>query len=126
MVEVINFGCRLVKIVVPDRDGKMTDVCLGFDSMEDYARDNASLGAGCRPCYNRIKDGHFCLDGKEYQLAINNGSTICGGLIGYASKPWDAKIKDDKLILTMNSYDGEEGYPGNLTLSVTYGWSEGQ
>ena len=44
-VEVINFGCRLVKIVVPDRDGKMTDVCLGFDSMEDYARDNASLGA---------------------------------------------------------------------------------
>ena len=74
---------------------------------------------------NRIKDGHFCLDGKEYQLAINNGTNhLHGGLIGYASKPWDAKIKDDKLILTMNSYDGEEGYPGNLTLSVTYSWSE--
>ena len=124
-VEVINFGCRLVKIVVPDRDGKMTDVCLGFDSMEDYARDNASLGAVVGRVANRIKDGHFCLDGKEYQLAINNGSNhLHGGLIGYASKPWDAKIKDDKLILTMNSYDGEEGYPGNLTLSVTYGWSE--
>ena len=78
-VEVINFGCRLVKIVVPDRDGKMTDVCLGFDSMEDYARDNASLGAVVGRVANRI---------------------------------------------TMNSYDGEEGYPGNLTLSVTYGWSE--
>ena len=106
-VEVINFGC------------------LGFDSMEDYARDNASLGAVVGRVANRIKDGHFCLDGKEYQLAINNGSNhLHGGLIGYASKPWDAKIKDDKLILTMNSYDGEEGYPGNLTLSVTYGWSE--
>lgn len=70
------------KIVVPDRDGKMTDVCLGFDSMEDYARDNASLGAVVGRVANRIKDGHFCLDGKEYQLAINNGSNhLHGGLI---------------------------------------------
>jgi len=67
-VEVINFGCRLVKIVVPDRDRKMTDVCLGFDSMEDYARDNASLGAVVGRVANRIKDGHFCLDGKEYHV----------------------------------------------------------
>ena len=54
-VEVINFGCRLVKIVVPDRDGKMTDVCLGFDSMEDYARDNAS----CRPCCQSYQGRSF-------------------------------------------------------------------
>lgn len=59
-VEVINFGCRLVKIVVPDRDGKMTDVCLGFDSMEDYARDNASLGRSCPAVLpNRIKGRSF-------------------------------------------------------------------
>ena len=87
--------------------------------------DDASLGAVVGRVANRIKDGHFTLNGKEYQLAVNCGTNhLHGGLIGYASKPWDAKIKDDKLILTMISADGEEGYPGNLTLTVTYGWSE--
>lgn len=124
-VEVLNFGCRLVKIVVPDRNGKPTDVCLGMDTMSAYENDDASLGAVVGRVANRIKDGHFTLNGKEYQLAVNCGTNhLHGGLIGYASKPWDAKVKDDKLILTMNSADGEEGYPGNLTLTVTYGWSE--
>lgn len=124
-VEIINFGCRLVKIVVPDRSGDMTDICLGFDSIDGYEQDNASLGAIVGRVANRIKDGHFSLNGKEYQLAVNNGTNhLHGGLIGYGSKPWDAKIKDDRLILTMHSVDGEEGYPGNLTLSVTYGWSD--
>lgn len=124
-VEIINFGCRLVKIVVPDRSGDMTDICLGFDSIDGYEQDNASLGAIVGRVANRIKDGHFFLNGKEYQLAVNNGTNhLHGGLIGYGSKPWDAKIKDDRLILTMHSVDGEEGYPGNLTLSVTYGWSD--
>lgn len=124
-VEIINFGCRLVKIVVPDRSGNMTDICLGFDSIDGYEQDNASLGAIVGRVANRIKDGHFSLNGKEYQLAVNNGTNhLHGGLIGYGSKPWEAKIKEDRLILTMHSVDGEEGYPGNLTLSVTYGWSD--
>ncbi len=124
-VEIIDFGCRLVKIVVPDREGHLTDVCLGLDTIADYEKDHASLGAVIGRVANRIKDGRFSLNGKNYQLAINNGTNhLHGGLIGYASKPWDAKVKDDKLILTMNSADGEEGYPGNLTLTVTYGWSE--
>ncbi len=124
-VEIINFGCRLVKIVVPDRNGNMTDVCLGFSSMDNYANDNASLGAVVGRVANRIKDGSFSLHGKTYQLAVNNGTNhLHGGLIGYGSKAWEAKVKDDKLILTLHSEDGEEGYPGNLTLSVTYGWSE--
>lgn len=124
-VEILNFGCRLVKIVVPDRNGNPTDVCLGMDTMSAYENDDASLGAVVGRVANRIKDGHFTLNGKEYQLAVNCGTNhLHGGLIGYASKPWDAKIKDDKLILTMISADGEEGYPGNLTLTVTYGWSE--
>lgn len=124
-VEIINFGCRLVKIVVPDRSGNMTDICLGFDSIDGYEQDNASLGAIVGRVANRIKDGHFFLNGKEYQLAVNNGTNhLHGGLIGYGSKPWEAKIKDERLILTMHSVDGDEGYPGNLTLSVTYGWSD--
>ena len=124
-VEVIDYGCRLVKIVVPDRDGNMTDVCLGFDSIEDYEKDTASLGAVVGRVANRIKDGRFSLNGKDYQLAINNGTNhLHGGIIGYGSKPWESKIKDDKLVLTMHSPDGDEGYPGNLILTVTYGWSE--
>lgn len=124
-VEIINFGCRLVKIVVPDREGNMTDVCLGFNSMDGYANDNASLGAVVGRVANRIKNGHFSLHGKTYQLAVNNGTNhLHGGLIGYGSKTWDSKVKDDKLTLSLDSEDGEEGYPGNLTLSVTYGWSE--
>lgn len=124
-VEIINFGCRLVKIVVPDREGNMTDVCLGFNSMDGYANDNASVGAVVGRVANRIKNGHFSLHGKTYQLAVNNGTNhLHGGLIGYGSKTWDSKVKDDKLTLSLDSEDGEEGYPGNLTLSVTYGWSE--
>lgn len=124
-VEIIDFGCRLVKIVVPNRDGEFTDVCLGLDTIDGYENDSASLGAVVGRVANRIKDGHFSLNGKEYQLAVNNGSNhLHGGNIGYGSKLWDAKIKDDKLVLTMNSGDGEEGYPGNLTLTVTYGWTE--
>lgn len=124
-VEILNFGCRLVKIVVPNRKGEMTDVCLGFDTSESYEQDNASLGAVVGRVANRIKDGHFSLNGKEYQLAINNGSNhLHGGIVGYGSKCWDAAVKDDKLVLTMRSADGEEGYPGNLVLTVTYGWSE--
>lgn len=124
-VEILDFGCRLVKLVVPDRDGNMTDVCLGLDTAGGYVNDHASLGAVVGRVANRIKDGHFSLNGMEYQLAVNCGSNhLHGGTVGYASKVWDTKAKDDKLIFIMNSADGEEGYPGNLTLSVTYGWSE--
>lgn len=124
-VEILDFGCRLAKIVVPDREGNLTDVCLGFDAMDGYEQDDASLGAVVGRVANRIKDGRFSLNGKDYQLAVNNGSNhLHGGLIGYGSKDWEAAIKDDKLVLTLESADGEEGYPGNLTLSVTYGWSE--
>ncbi|MFR4351794.1 MAG: aldose epimerase family protein [Roseburia sp.] len=124
-VEIIDFGCRLVKIVVPDREGHMTDVCLGLDTIDGYEKDRDSLGAIVGRVANRIKNGHFSLNGKEYQLATNNGDNhLHGGRVGYGSRLWDAKIKDDKLILTLHSADGEEGYPGNLSLSVTYGWSE--
>lgn len=124
-VEILDYGCRLVKIVVPDKSGAFRDVCLGLDTIEDYAKDTASLGAVVGRVANRIKDGRFSLNGKDYQLAVNCGSNhLHGGIVGYSAKLWDAKIKDDKLILVMDSADGEEGYPGNLTLTVTYGWSE--
>lgn len=124
-VEIIDFGCRLVKIVVPDREGQFRDVCLGLDSIDAYTDDTASLGAVVGRVANRIKNGRFSLNGKDYHLAINNGTNhLHGGIVGYGVKVWDSKINDDKLVLTMHSADGEEGYPGNVILTVTYGWSE--
>lgn len=124
-VEITNYGCRLVKIAVLDREGVMTDVCLGYDTLDAYERDTAYLGAVCGRVANRIKNGRFSLNGKSYQLAINNGTNhLHGGLIGYSARVWEVSEHDDKLVFTIHSADGEEQYPGNLVLSVTYGWSE--
>lgn len=124
-VEILDFGCRLANIVVPDRNGNMTDICLGLATADDYKADSVSLGAVVGRVANRIKDGKFSLNGKDYSLAVNCGSNhLHGGLVGYDSKIWNSEIKDNRLVLTLHSADGEEGYPGNLTLSVTYGWTE--
>lgn len=124
-VEIIDFGCRLVKIMVPDRQGHLTDVCIGLDTIADYEKDTCYFGAIVGRVANRIKDGRFTLNGKDYQLATNDRTNhLHGGNIGYAHKVWEAKVKEDKLVFTMHSADGEEGYPGNLTLTVTYGWSD--
>lgn len=124
-IEVTDFGCRLVRIMVPDREGNLTDVCIGLDTLADYEKDTCYFGAVVGRVANRIKDGRFSLNGIEYQLATNDRTNhLHGGTIGYDSKVWEAKVKDDKLVFTMHSPDGEEGYPGNLTLTVTYSWSE--
>lgn len=124
-VDILDFGARIHKLVVPNHDGELTDVCLSVATMADYEADRAYYGAICGRVANRICKGKFTLNGVDYQLAINNNPNhLHGGLIGYSHKIWKSVIKDDKLILTMESPDGEENYPGNLTLSVTYSWSE--
>lgn len=124
-VEITDFGARLVRLAVPDRNGHLTDVCLGFDTISSYEKDTASLGAVCGRVANRIKNGRFSLHGKNYQLAVNNGPNhLHGGIVGYGSRLWAAETTENRLVLTMHSADGDEGYPGNLTLTVTYGWSE--
>lgn len=124
-VEITDFGARLVKLAVPDRNGSLTDVCLGFDSVESYEKDTASLGAVCGRVANRIRNGRFCLHGRTYQLAVNNGPNhLHGGIVGYGSRLWKAEMTNNRLVLSLNSADGDEGYPGSLTLTVTYGWSE--
>ena len=124
-IEIIDFGARIYKIAVPDKEGTLRDVCLGLTSLEDYEQETAYYGAICGRVANRIKEGRFSLNGVDYQLAINNGPNhLHGGAVGYSHKVWKSAIKDDKLVLTMESPDGEENYPGNLTLTVTYSWSE--
>jgi Galactose mutarotase and related enzymes len=119
---ITNFGGRLVSMMVPDREGKMTDVVLGYDNITDYLEIDGNYGATIGRFGNRIAKGKFTLDGTEYTLALNNnGNSLHGGPTGYHNRMWDAKqVNNQTLELTYLSVDGEEGFPGNLNIKVTY------
>lgn len=120
---ITNYGGRLVSLLVPDKNGKMTDVVVGFKSVEDYQNSTEPyFGATIGRYGNRIAKGKFSLDGKQYQLSINNSiNTLHGGKKGFQYVVWDAnKLNDSTLQLTYLSKDMEEGFPGNLNVKVTY------
>ena len=122
VVQITNYGGKIVSIIVPDREGNMGDVCLGYESAEEYINGIASLGATMGRYANRIANAQFTLNDSTYHLAKNNGEhTIHGGAKGFRFKVWDAKLFDEhNLELTYFSVDGEEGFPGNLTLKVFF------
>ena len=121
-----NFGGRIVSIMVPDKDGNMTDVCLGHDNIadyEEYGAQGCNFGALIGRYGNRIAKGQFTLDGQSYQLPINNGpnSLHGGGPIAFHNRIWTAEVLDDRSIgFSTSSADGEDGYPGNINVVVTY------
>lgn len=122
---IITYGAIIQSLLVPDRNGKLEDVTLGYDKLEDYIENNPYFGAIVGRYGNRIAKGKFILDGAEYTLATNNGENhLHGGIKGFDKVVWKAKPlkKDGAVGLKMNylSPDGEEGYPGNLDLTVTY------
>jgi len=122
-VAITNFGARLVSLLVKDNKDQLVDVILGHDSLSPYqSKEENFFGAVVGRYGNRIAKGKFSLDGKSYQLDINNGqNTLHGGANGFYKKVWDAK-KTDHQTLELNyvSKDGEGGYPGNLSVKVTY------
>lgn len=120
---ITNYGGRLVSLLVPDKNGKLTDVVVGFKSVDDYVNTSEPyFGATIGRYGNRIAKGKFTLDGKQYTLFTNNGpNTLHGGKIGYQAVVWNAKqLNDSTLELTYLSKDGEEGFPGNLDVKVIY------
>ncbi len=120
---ITNYGGRLVSLMVPDKNGKMTDVVVGFKSVDDYVNSTEPyFGATIGRYGNRIAKGKFSSDGKQYTLFTNNGTnTLHGGKKGYQAVVWDAnKLNDSTLELTYLSKDMEEGFPGNLNIKVTY------
>lgn len=122
-VAITNYGGRIVSLVVPDKNGKPTDVSVGFKTVKEYqGPGDAYFGALIGRVGNRIAKGKFSLDGKEYTLATNNGpNSLHGGIKGFQAVAWDASQSNDTtLALSYLSKDGEEGYPGNLTVKVTY------
>ncbi len=120
---VTNYGARVVSLLVPDKNGKPTDVVVGYDNVRAYAEGGDTyFGAIVGRYGNRIAKGKFKLDGKEYALVTNNAPNhLHGGNKGFSRVVWGAQQPNDStLMLTYVSKDGEEGYPGNLTAKVTY------
>ncbi|GAB6393694.1 MAG: galactose mutarotase [Bacteroidales bacterium] len=119
---ITNYGGRLVSMMAPDRNGKPTDVVLGYDNIADYLASDGNYGALIGRYGNRIANGRFTLDGTEYSLPQNNnGHCLHGGPKGFHTRVWDAKqVNDRTLELTYTSADGEAGFPGNLSVKVTY------
>lgn len=119
---IINQGAKLVSLVVPSQDG-WVDVVIGHDSIQDYlSSEEAYFGAICGRYANRIARGKFSIDGQEYSLAVNNGpNALHGGLRGFNSVVWDIVAEtSSEVTLRYISPDGEEGYPGTLSVDVTY------
>jgi aldose 1-epimerase len=124
-VEITNYGGRIVAVRVPDRSGRVEDIVLGYDGLAGYLSDRAYFGGLIGRYANRIARGRFTLDGVEYKLAQNDGENhLHGGIEGFDKKVWRAEEIKGKgevgLRLSYVSRDGEEGYPGNLTVNVTY------
>lgn len=122
---LMNYGATLIALEVPDRDGKLDDVVLGFDRVEPYTGASPFMGATVGRYANRIALGKFSLDGQEYTLAKNdNAHHLHGGDIGFNKVLWDAEPFEDEYGIGVHfryvSKDGEEGYPGNLSCEVTY------
>ncbi len=125
VVKITNYGATITSIIVPDKNGEFADVALGYDTVEGYinAVNRPYFGSVVGRYGNRIALGKFTLDGEEYELATNNNANhLHGGNMGYDKVVWNAKACSccNKVILSYLSKDGEEGYPGNLDIEVTY------
>lgn len=124
-VSITNFGASIVSIMVPDKNGIIADVVLGFSSASGYETQNEYIGVVVGRVANRIANGKFKINDTEYSTYINNGSnTLHGGMNGFDKKLWNYEIIDNRLVLSYHSVDMEEGFPGNLKVYVTYSLDE--
>ncbi len=123
-VSIMTYGATVVDVIVPDRNGNLGDVSLGFDTFQPYLTKSPYFGAIVGRYGNRIANGRFTLDGKTYQLATNDGPNhLHGGVKGFDKRLWTAEIvrsSSNSVRFTLVSPNGQEGYPGTLHLAVTY------
>lgn len=128
-VSVLDFGAHIVSIKVPDREGKLADVCLGYDSLDEYDQKPCYLGATVGRYGNRIANARFTLNGVEYTLFPNNGkNNLHGGREGFDKKWWKGQgleaEGEDTLLFTYVAHDGEEGFPGKMKVQVTFSFDD--
>lgn len=120
--EISNYGAKLLSLIVPNRQGEKKDIVLGFKTIEEWQQKETYFNAIIGRYANRIKDGRFSIDGKSYQLPVNNGTNaLHGGVSGFNEKIWDIVGQTRHSVsLHYRALDGEENYPGNLDVYVTY------
>lgn len=126
-VAITNYGARLVSAVIPDKNGKPVDIVVGFNSIDEYIKATGrNYGATVGRYANRMAKGQFTLDGTTYQLPLNNnGNNLHGGPLGFNEQVWDwVKVADQSVTLAYLSKDGENGFPGNLKVTITFSLSE--
>ncbi len=123
-VTLSSLGAAIVAVNVPDREGKLADVVIGYENPADYIADGPCAGKTPGRYANRIAKGHFTLDGKTYTLPINNGPNhLHGGPDGYQNRVWNvAEITDNSVRFTLDSPDGDAGYPAAVKAEVLYTW----
>ena len=126
---VINFGANLVDLFVPDANGKVEDVVLGYDKLDDYYRNNSFFGATIGPSANRIGNARFQINGKTYQLDVNDGPNNLHSNMetGYHKRVWDIADIDDKnnsVTFSLEAPDGDMGFPGNKRITMIYSLSD--
>ncbi|MBQ8093597.1 MAG: galactose mutarotase [Clostridia bacterium] len=118
---ILDYGCTVQSLIVPDKYSKPTDVVLGYNTVEEYEENGGFLGAFIGRVGNRIGKGSFELNGQQYSLVINDrGNHLHGGKVGFDKKIYKAQVVGDELVFNGVSPDGEEGYPGTLTFTVRY------
>lgn len=123
---VLTYGATLQAFSGPDRDGKVADVLLGYDDAKDYAEHPNYFGVTVGRFANRIGGGKFTLDGKSYQLPLNDKvNSLHGGKVGFDKQPWRiVAVKDGSVTMALTSPDGDQGYPGKLDVTITYTLSD--
>ena len=121
-VSVTNIGAALVKVMAPDRDGRMADVVLGFDKGEDYMKNPSFMGVVVGPSANRIAGGAFTLDGVDYKLDVNDGANNLHSHKekGWHKRLWESSAEGDGVTFTLKDEEGNLGFPGEKKISVTY------
>lgn len=126
LAEVTNYGGRLVRILVPNKNNDLVSVIKGYDNLEGFLLDGGNyLGATCGRYANRIAKAKFVAGGEDFTLAANNGgNSLHGGIKGFHVQLWDAWIEGEAVIMKYVAKDGEEGFPGELSVEVNFTWSE--
>ncbi|MEG2369859.1 MAG: aldose epimerase family protein [Alistipes sp.] len=124
-VQISNFGATVVSVKVPDREGVLADVVLGYKNFDGYFSDPACCGKSVGRVANRIAFGQMTIEGKEYRLEINNGMNhLHGGSKGFANRLWESRVETNRIVMSLTSDDGDQGYPGELNVEAIFDFDE--